>query len=416
MNKAVLFLAALGASTALCAPVPAKKTEKRDTIPIARVPDVPPPSRETLDASIRKAADFLLKEQNRDGSWGNHTRTKGLNIICPYPEGPRSFRTASTSLCVIGLLTSPLKEDPAVKASLDRAVQYLLTTLPILKRGDTRTVLGVWGHAYGLSALSRAALNLPADSPLREELKKVASLQVKALDQMADVQGGWGYYTFKTFSKRPIGQPTSFLTATVLLAYKDAEMAFGLKAEPRVVKRAVTCLEKLRTPAGSYVYSLSHSFYPGRPINRHTGSLARTPACDYAIKLWEPGNISLRQLVDGLDRLWSRRGWLTMALHKPTPHESFAQNSGYFFYYGYYYSGMCLDMLAPNQVKRHASLLADDILTRQGADGAWWDYPLYNYHKFYGTGYALYALSRAWDKLYGQPEPLPSSISTLSRP
>ena len=124
MNKAVLFLAALGASTALCAPVPAEKAEKRDTIPIARVPDVPPPSRETLDASIRKAADFLLKEQNKDGSWGNHTRTKGLNVLCPYPEGPRSFRTASTSLCVIGLLTSPLKEDPAVKASLDKALQY----------------------------------------------------------------------------------------------------------------------------------------------------------------------------------------------------------------------------------------------------------------------------------------------------
>ena len=120
--------------------------------------------------------------------------------------------------------------------------------------------------------------------------------------------------------------------------------------------------------------------------------------------------------MDGLDRLWSRRGWLTMALHKPTPHESFAQNSGYFFYYGYYYSGMCLDMLTPNQVKRHASLLADDILTRQGTDGSWWDYPLYNYHKFYGTGYALYALSRAWDKLYGQPEPPSSLTSTPFRP
>ena len=416
MNKAVFFLAALGASTALCASIPVENAEKRDTIPIARVPDVPPPSRETLDASIRKAADFLLKEQNRDGSWGSHTRTKGLNVICPYPEGPRSFRTASTSLCVIGLLTSPLKEDPAVKAALDKAVQYLLTTLPTLKRGDTRTVLGVWGHAYGLSALSRAARNLPADSPLYAELKKVAGLQVKALDQMADVQGGWGYYTFETFSKRPIGEPTSFLTATVLLAYKDSEQAFGLKPDARVVKRAVACLEKLRTPAGSYVYSLSHSFYPGRPINRHTGSLARTPACDYAIRLWEPEDISLRQLVDGLDRLWSRRGWLTMALHKPTPHESFAQNSGYFFYYGYYYSGMCLDMLAPNQVKRHASLLADDILTRQGTDGSWWDYPLYNYHKFYGTGYALYALSRAWDKLYGQPETPSSLTSTPFRP
>mgnify|MGYP001524840682 CR=1 FL=1 len=375
MNKAVLFLAALGASTALCAPVPAEKAEKRDTIPIARVPDVPPPSRETLDASIRKAADFLLKEQNRDGSWGNHTRTKGLNVLCPYPEGPRSFRTASTSLCVIGLLTSPLKEDPAVKASLDKALQYLLTTLPTLKRGDTRTVLGVWGHAYGLSALSRAARNLPADAPLREELKKVASLQVKALDQMADVQGGWGYYTFETFSKRPIGEPTSFLTATVLLAYKDAEQAFGLKAEPRVVKRAVACLEKLRTPAGSYVYSLSHSFYPGRPINRH---------------------------------IWSRGGWLSLAVKKPIPHESFAQNAGYFFYYGYYYAARCLEEVTPEHLARHAAHLASDLLPMQEEDGSWWDYPLYNYHKFYGTGYALYAVSRVRESLY------PSDAATTS--
>ena len=108
--------------------------------------------------------------------------------------------------------------------------------------------------------------------------KKVASLQVKALDQMADVQGGWGYYTFETFSKRPIGEPTSFLTATVLLAYKDAEQAFGLKAEPRVVKRAVACLEKLRTPAGSYVYSLSHSFLSRQahqPPHRQPGPHSR---------------------------------------------------------------------------------------------------------------------------------------------
>ena len=320
MNKAVLFLAALGASTALCAPVPAEKAEKRDTIPIARVPDVPPPSRETLDASIRKAADFLLKEQNRDGSWGNHTRTKGLNVLCPYPEGPRSFRTASTSLCVIGLLTSPLKEDPAVKASLDKALQYLLTTLPTLKRGDTRTVLGVWGHAYGLSALSRAARNLPADAPLREELKKVASLQV----------------------------------------------------------------------------------------NRHTGSLARTPAGDLALMRYDPSFISRSQLEDGLERIWSRGGWLSLAVKKPIPHESFAQNAGYFFYYGYYYAARCLEEVTPGHLARHAAHLASDLLPMQEEDGSWWDYPLYNYHKFYGTGYALYAVSRVRESLY------PSDAATTS--
>ena len=136
---------------------------------------------------------------------------------------------------------------------------------------------------------------------------------------MADVQGGWGYYTFETFSKRPIGEPTSFLTATVLLAYKDAEQAFGLKAEPRIVKRAVACLEKLRTPAGSYVYSLSHSFYPGRPINRHTGSLARTPAGDLALMRYDPSFISRSQLEDGLERIWSRGGWLSLAVKSPFP-------------------------------------------------------------------------------------------------
>ena len=107
MNKAVFFSRRPGGQHGALRLHSGGKRGKRDTIPIARVPDVPPPSRETLDASIRKAADFLLKEQNRDGSWGSHTRTKGLNVICPYPEGPRSFRTASTSLCVIGLLTSP---------------------------------------------------------------------------------------------------------------------------------------------------------------------------------------------------------------------------------------------------------------------------------------------------------------------
>ncbi len=98
-----------------------------------------------------------------------------------------------------------------------------------------------------------------------------------------------------------------------------AGKSFGLSLDDKIFTRALKFLKSQRTPAGTYVYSLSHSFYPGRPINRHTGSLARTPACDYAIRLWEPEDISLRQLVDGLDRLWSRRGWLTMALHKPTP-------------------------------------------------------------------------------------------------
>ncbi|MFM1995826.1 MAG: hypothetical protein RLZZ111_213, partial [Planctomycetota bacterium] len=34
------------------------------------------------------------------------------------------------------------------------------------------------------------------------------------------------------------------------------------------------------------------------------------------------------------------------------------------------------------------------ILDVQDADGSWWDYPLYDYHQPYGTGYALMTLHR----------------------
>lgn len=77
MNKAVLFLSVLSACTALGAPMPAEGGEKRDTIPIEKVPDVEPPSRETLDQSIRRAADFLLASRTRTAPGGTTRAPRG---------------------------------------------------------------------------------------------------------------------------------------------------------------------------------------------------------------------------------------------------------------------------------------------------------------------------------------------------
>lgn len=378
----------------------AAQLDKQDTIPIAKVPDAPIPTKNELASSIRRGVDFLLKNQNNDGSWGDHTLTKGLNVLCPYPEGPRSFRLASTGLCIIGLLNCPYSDEPAVQQALDRAVLYMEKTLPLLKRGDTQTVLSVWGHVYGLEALSMYAEKLPKDSEKYNALKKLSQLQMRALEQLADVQGGWGYYTFEVFTQRPIGMPTSFLTSTVLVAFKDAERAFGLKPDEKVLLRGLKSLKGQRTPAGNYVYSQPHVQVPGRLINRHTGSLARSPAGDLALIQYRPDWVSVSQMEGALERLWSRAGWLLLAVKKPIPHESFAQNSGYFFYYGYYYAARCLRYMPKERLVRHASHLAEDILPMQEKDGSWWDYPLYNYHKFYGTGYALYSLSMVWNSLY----------------
>lgn len=381
-----------------------------DAIPIAKLPDEPPAGRDAFLQAFRGGVDFLLKTQNRDGSWGDHRVIGTWNILCPYPDGPLTFKTASTALCIVGLNACPMRDEPAVQQAMTRAEDYLIRTMPHLKRGDALCIYNSWAHTYTLDAMSMRAADMDRNSPRYKQLMECARLQITRLNELASAKGGWGYLTYIGFSRRPAAEPTAFLTGTVLISARMAGKTFDLSLEGNIFRRAILFLKSQRTPAGTYTYSLGHAFYPGRPINRHTGSLARTPACDYALRLWEPGSVSMQQLVDGLDRLWSRRGWLTMALHKPVPHESFAQNSGYFFYYGYYYSGMCLDMLPAESVKRHASFLANDILVRQGKDGSWWDYPLYNYHKFYGSGYALYALSCAWNKLYAPPA-APSATS-----
>src|SRR5262245_61634665 len=65
---------------------------------------VEPPKPEVLDAAIRNGVDFLLKDQNEDGSWGSAERTKGLNIWAPVPGAHHAFRAAVTSLCVAALI------------------------------------------------------------------------------------------------------------------------------------------------------------------------------------------------------------------------------------------------------------------------------------------------------------------------
>ena len=59
-----------------------------------------------------------------------------------------------------------------------------------------------------------------------------------------------------------------------------------------------------------------------------------------------------------------------------------------------FYFTEAVRLLPRGQHAAFAKRLAPVILRHQEKDGSWWDYPLYNYHQAYGTGYALMAL--AW--------------------
>ena len=45
--------------------------EKTDVISIAKIPDIPPAKPGQFDRAFRRGVDFLLKTQNKDGSWAS---------------------------------------------------------------------------------------------------------------------------------------------------------------------------------------------------------------------------------------------------------------------------------------------------------------------------------------------------------
>ncbi len=82
-----------------------------------------------------------------------------------------------------------------------------------------------------------------------------------------------------------------------------------------------------------------------REINRPSGSLGRSQACNLAMRLWGDQLVTDEVVKTWLDRLVVRNGWLDMGRKRPIPHESWCQVAGYFFYYGHYYAALCIELL-----------------------------------------------------------------------
>ncbi|MGI9240519.1 MAG: prenyltransferase/squalene oxidase repeat-containing protein, partial [Verrucomicrobiales bacterium] len=117
MRAALAATLALGGTLALALPASAER-KWEETTPVPVTP-------ENIDSAIRRGADFLLVDQNKNGSWGSATRTKDLNIYAPIPGSHQAFQAACTAMAIEALWESGLaKDDPKVQESIDRAEKY----------------------------------------------------------------------------------------------------------------------------------------------------------------------------------------------------------------------------------------------------------------------------------------------------
>jgi hypothetical protein len=366
------------------APAQAPKT------PDFRPKPIDPVTPEALDSSIRRGVEFLVETQNKDGSWGSPALKGGVPIYAGIGS-QHAFGVAVTAMCVSALIEAG-GDTPEVQKAIEKGEEFLFRELPKVRRDDPVLIYNVWTHAYGIQALVRMHGRLPEDKERRKKIEDLIRGQYDRLVKYESAEGGWGYYDFDAGTQRPASNSTSFVNAAVLVAMHEAKQ-IGLDPPAKQLKRGIEMTQWQRTPEGSFLYGTYLYKMPTHGINRHAGSLGRTPACNYALRLWGDPKVTDDVLKHFLDRLISRNGWLSFGRKKPIPHESFFAVAGYFYYFGHYYGAMSIKLLPPADRALYQDHMATLLMDLQEADGSWFDYPFYNWHKPYGTAFALMSLA-----------------------
>lgn len=352
----------------------------------------PARSLKEIDAAVARGVDFLLANQNPNGSWGSAERTKGLNIYAPVPGSHQAFRAAVTSMCISALIEAGSDSAKAANA-VERGEAWLDENLPKVRRATPDALYNVWAHGYSLQALAKLHHRHSGNSEKQKRITELVADQVDKLTRYEAVGGGWGYYDFDVGAKKPAASSISFTTAAILTSMAECRDQ-GFEMPKPLVDRAVKSIERQMKPDFTYLYGDYLKWVPHHPVNMIGGSLGRTQACNCALRLWGVTKITDQVMDATLDRLFARNWWLDIGRKRPVPHESHFAVAGYFYYFGHYYAARCIELLPTESRGPQQDQLAFHLLKLQEKDGSWWDYPFYNYHQQYGTAFVLMSLDR----------------------
>jgi len=288
------------------------------------------PSPSEIQSSIDRGVRFLLETQNTDGSFGSHVSKRIGEVFAPVPGSHHAFRGATTALAVSSLIECK-PNDPEVQKSVQGAKKWIFEKFGRIKRAQGDAIYNVWAHAYGIQALVKLK---SVEGQSDEDTKRIDALirlQIEMLVKYESVDGGWGYYDFRFQARKPTASSISFVNATVLIAFKEAQQA-GFEIPKKIIKRAYDAIERQQKPDFSYLYGEYLKTMPMRGINRPGGSLGRSQACNLAMRLWGDEKITDNVLKSWLYRLYLRNGWLGIGRKRPIPHEAWMQVAGYFYW------------------------------------------------------------------------------------
>ena len=300
---------------------------------------MPPAGKVSVDEAIRTAVEFLVKNQNKNGSFGKFATGRTRELWCHVPGGHQAFQAATTALCWLGLDDSPHKTEASRKAQA-KCLGWLVGHARV-KRPFPEQFYNTWAFGYGLRALGQA-LRKQSPGATPDEIRKTMRAIIKAVEIYQSPDGGWGYLDFSVPAYKP-SWSTPFTSATVMLGVYEARSA-GVEVPDKVIEKAIRNLWRCRTPQGNYIYSSRHRYAPHSMINRAKGSSMRNQSCNLAIHLFDK-QLGEKELRRGLEQLVAHHRFGLAAMRRPRPHESHYAVSGYFFLYGQHYAALVLLIL-----------------------------------------------------------------------
>jgi hypothetical protein len=297
------------------------------------------------------------------------------------PGSLDAFRVGTTALCVMAL------KEAGEKEAHDKGLDYLIH-YGEARRDDGELLYNTWAHTYALQALA-----IEMRDNKSAELRKAAEWQLDRLQRYETYMGGWNYYDFDVGAATPSMEPTSFGTAAGLVALWEAKQA-GLNVPQRMIDRAIHRMVEMRLPNGAYLYGVDSRYVPRAHFNLPRGSVGRTQAGNFSLLIWDNPKIGQKEIMQGMELFEKEHEFLQMGRQRPIPHDSWYATAPYYYYFGHYYAARLVEGLSSEAKEKYAKVVADGVLKYQESDGSWWDFPMWDFHKPYGTAFAVMTLRR----------------------